>query len=242
MKPQEYSLMYSLEEKHWWFKGKRNLIFNFIDKLHKNNLKILDAGCGTGIIMQHLQKYGTVYGIDYSNEAIKFCKKRGLKNIRKSSIAKTPFKADTFDLITCLDVLYHKGIKDDVAVLKEFSRILKKDGTLIITDSAMMSLWSKHDIATEARERYSKKELTKKLEKANFKVQKITYYNTFLFPIVYLSRKISNLNKNKVPKSDIEETNPLLNSILFAILKIEARLIRFISFPFGVSIFCIAKK
>ena len=245
MKKQEFELMYKLENKHWWFTGKRNLIFNFIDKLNKNknNLKILDVGCGTGIIMKRLNKYGNVYGIDISDDALKFCRARNLKNIKKASVMKIPFKNNTFDLVGCFDVLYHKGISNDVKAMKEIYRVLKKNGRLFITDSAMMCLWGRHDIATQARERYNKEELKKKLEKAGFKIEKMSYYNFFLFPLVLIVRNLDNIiNKNKPARSNIQETNPLFNAILISIFKIESKLLNFIKFPFGVSIFCIAKK
>ena len=245
MKKQEFEVMYKLENKHWWFVGKRNLIFNFMDKLYKNknNLNILDIGCGTGIIMQKLSKYGKVYGIDVSDDALKFCKARNLKNIKKASVMKIPFKNNSFDLVGCFDVLYHKGINDDLKAIKEIYRVLKKSGRLLVTDSAMICLWSKHDIATHARQRYNKKELKEKLEKAGFIIEKMSYYNFFLFPLVFIMRKLDNIfNKNKPAKSNIQETNPLFNKILISIFKIESKLLNFINFPFGVSIFCIAKK
>ena len=244
MKKEEYALMHRLEDKHWWFSGKRYLIFRFIDKFYrdKDNI-ILDVGCGTGIIMREFGKYGKVYGVDTSDEALKFCRDRGLKKVRKSSVLKLPFKNNSFDIVGCFDVLYHKGVSNDVEALKEIYRVLKIGGRVFITDSAMMCLWGRHDLATHARERYSKKELKEKLERVGFKIEKISYYNFFLFPIVLLTRKIDNIvNRKKSAKSNIEETNKFFNSLLFSLFKLETNLLNLTNFPFGVSIFCIARK
>jgi ubiquinone/menaquinone biosynthesis C-methylase UbiE len=243
MKKEEYKKMFFLEKNNWWFKGKRHIIFNFVDKFYKNknNLKILDVGCGTGIILKRFEKYGQVYGTDISEDAINFCKKRNLKNVQVGDANKLQYSSNSFDIISINDVLYHKGIKDDVAVLKELFRVCKKGGRIFITDSAMKCLWSKHDLAVHARTRYSKEEFNKKLIKSGFKVQKISYFNFFLFPLVFFVRRINNITKRK-PSTDIEKTIEPFNTILYSIFVLESYLLKIINFPAGVSIFIVAKK
>lgn len=245
MEKLEYEKMYRLEQDHWWFLGKRKIVFSMLDKyLERNkNLKILDIGCGTGAVIKRLQSYGEVYGVDLSKDAVEFCRKRGLQNVRIGNALKLPFSNDTFDLITCLDVLYHKGISDDRAAIKELFRICKKGGTLLITDSACKSLWGRHDLAVHTRERYSKKELKEKIENAGFSIEKLSYYNFFLFLFVFIIRRLDNLiNKKRKARSNIEKTSFIINYSLFSILAIESILLKFTNFPFGVSILCIAKK
>ena len=241
----EYKKMYHLEQNHWWFLGKKKIVFSMLDKyLKKNrNLKILDIGCGTGAVMKNLQKYGEVYGIDSSNDAIEFCKKRGLKNVKVGNAMNLPFSNNTFDLITCLDVLYHKGISNDNVVIKEMFRVCKKGGISLITDAACMALRSKHDTALHTRERYYKKKLKAKVKKEGFLIKKISYFNFFLFPLIFIIRKLDNfINKKQNIKSNIKKTFFIINYILFSILAIESLLLKFINFPFGVSILCVAKK
>lgn len=244
MEIEEYRKMYELEEAHWWFISKRKLIFSFLEKYYtKNNTerRILDVGCGTGIILKEFNKFGKAYGIDLSEQAIKFCKLRGLKNVKKMSITKISFKSNYFDVIGCFDVLYHKKIKDDVKALKEIARVCKKGGRVFITDSACKFLMGKHDIASHARTRYSANEIKQKLESAGFEIEKLTYYNFFLFPFVFLKRKLSLiLNASKL--TDLKKENLLTNNLLGLLMSIERILLNFINFPFGVSIFCIAKK
>ncbi len=249
MKKDEYRKIYELEEKNWWFVGKRRIIFQFLKKFlkgkkrDKTRLRLLDIGCGTGIILKNFLRYGKAHGVDISEESIRFCVKRGLKNIKKAGAEKLPFKGNSFDVIGIFDVLYHKNIKDDVKVLKEINRILKPGGLLLLTDSANMDLWSRHDIMVEARERYSKKEMKKKVESAGLMIRKLSYFNFFLFPIVYTTRKLDNaINKGKRPKSNVEKTNIFFNFVLKNILYTESFLLKFVDFPFGVSIFCAATK
>jgi len=244
MEIEEYKKMYNLEGTHWWFVSKRKLIFLFLRKYYpKKDMKrkILDTGCGTGIILNEFNKYGKTYGIDLSAHAIKFCKLRGINNVTKSSVLKIPFESNYFDVVGCFDVLYHKDVEDDKKALKELSRVCKKGGRIFITDSACKFLFGKHDIASHARTRYSSKEIRQKLKSAGFKIEKLTYYNFFLFPLVLLKRKLSILFNSK-KSTDLKKENLVINTLLKLIMSIERILLKWINFPFGVSIFCIARK
>ena len=242
MKIAEYKKIYELEESNWWFVGKRNLIFKFLKKYYlKGNL--LDIGCGTGIILKNFEKFSKSYGIDASEEAIKFCKKRKLSEVKIGTADKLPFNNSSMGVVGIFDVLYHKNIKDDSKVLIEINRVLKKGGLLLLTDSADMNLWSRHDIMVEARERYSKCILSKKIKNAGFEIIKISYFNFFLYPLVFFVRKMDNiLNKNKSPKSNVGKTNFIFNYLLKKVLYFEAFLLQYVNFPYGVSIFCVARK
>ena len=244
MEIEEFRKMYELEEANWWFAGKRKLIFSFLRKFYTNKgagRKILDVGCGTGIILKEFSRYGQAFGIELSGLALKFCRMRGLKNVRKGSALKIPFNSGYFDIIGCFDVLYHRNVKDDAKALGEIARVCKKNGRLFITDSAFKFLSGRHDAASHARTRYTAEELRQKLEDAGFEIEKITYYNFFLFPFVFLMRKMSivlDTGKN----TDIKKENFLINSLLKCMMSIERTLLKAVNFPFGVSLFCIAKK
>jgi len=240
LQKQEYEKMYELEEAHWWFAGKREMVFQILKKISGKGFKILDVGCGTGIVMEKAARYGQLYGLDYSGEALAFCRKRGLSNLSHGSVMSLPYEEDMFDVALCLDVLYHKGVTDDRQAVRELYRVIKPGGHLIITDSAMKCLMSPHDIATQARERYSAAELRSKVRSAGFSVMKLSYYNFFLFPMIFAVRKIRNLIKAK--GSDVGELPGLLNSALFRILWLESRLIQRVNFPVGVSLICVAEK
>lgn len=244
MENREYYLMYKTEENHWWFKGKRKIIFSQLENyLKRKELKILDLGCGTGIITKNLKKYGDVKATDIKLVALNLCKRRGINNLVQSSVTAIPFKSDSFDVVTMFDVLYHKGVNSDVKALREAFRVLKPGGMLVLTDSANMRLKSSHDIATHARERYTIKKLSSRLKISGFDILRISYYNSILFPFVFIVRKLKNMiNKNKVVVSDIKNTNPLLNYILYAIFSVESKLLKIFNLPFGVSLFVIAKK
>ncbi|MDD3461617.1 MAG: class I SAM-dependent methyltransferase [Mesotoga sp.] len=237
-----YEQLYLNEESHWWFIGTRNIIFDFIAQNIKNkqNIKILDIGCGTGIVLKKLEKIGACYGIDISEEAILFCKKRKLKNVYKANAENLPFINESFDLITVLDVLEH--IKNPQNVLNEINRILKNDGIAIITVPAFKFLWSSHDKMLHHITRYDKSELFKVLKTCNFNISRISYYNFFLFPIIAGIRISKKLFKIDSKTTDVKKTGKIFNDILISILNFESKILKKFNLPFGVSIIAIIKK
>lgn len=243
MEPEEYEKMFTLEDTHWWFLGKRAFVAALLKVIpKKENLRILDVGCGTGGMSLLLQDYGDFYGIDLKEDATQRASKRGITRLTLGSALSLPFLAETFDLITAFDLLYHKDIDDDRKALKEFYRVCKRGGHLLITDSAFNFLKSSHDIAVHTRERYSRKVLGERVAGADFRIIRLSYTNFFLFPLIALRRFYKRYFPSTQIKSDMESVNPILNSILFNLLRIEANILEKIDLPFGSSIICLARK
>lgn len=238
LEEEEYKKMYLLEDEYWWFVAKRELIKKYIEQ--GKNLLFLDIGCGTGANLAYLNPNGVNIGLDYSELALKFSKKRGHKNLVWGSVLKIPFRDNSFDIVGCFDLLYHKNVKDEFDALKEVYRVCKKGGQLIVTDSAFKCLKSGHDKAVHGRTRFSLEELASKIRKAGFLVEKQNYFNFFLFPIVFCFRKLNPFSKSN--SSDINVTNPILNKLLLSALRFEILLSKRVCFPFGVSIFFVARK
>lgn len=243
MRKEEYQRIFELEEKHWWYLGMRKISQSLLPRIiqGQTDLKILDAGCGAGGMMVYLKNFGQVWGIDISPEALKFCRKRGLKEIKLASIEKIPFENESFDLVTSFDVLYHKWVKNDFLALKEFYRVLKPGGYLLLRVPAYNWLRGKHDKVVYTRHRYNRKELVTETRSAGFKILRATYANTFLFPFAVAKRFLEKiLPEEKV--SDVKPLPKIANHFLYGILSFEAKIISKTNLPFGLSVFILAQK
>lgn len=235
-----YKDLYDLEELHWWHKAKRRLVSSILKKsLKGKGNKILDVGCGTGKNLEAFSKFGVVFGIDNSSDAISFCKKRGFKDVVKKSIEKMPYKPGSFDAITALDVLEHV---DDSRVLKEIRRILKKDGVLIITVPAFKWLWSRWDEVLYHKRRYTEKTLTEVLRKNGFKIIKTSYAYSFLVLPALIIRTIKKIFYKNYYPSDFQLSNKIISSILGILADIEKIFILNLKIPFGTSLITVTKK
>jgi len=237
MELQEYDLMYRLENTHWWFLAKRKFIATVFPKINK--AKILDIGAGTGGTTKFLKTYGEVVGLEANPLARSLAQKRGLK-IVSGTAEKLPFIKETFDVVTIFDVLYHQHIESDIRVLKEASRVLKPQGYLVVTDCALPFLKSPHDEVMQARERYTKKELMGKIEKAGFRVEKASYVFFLVFPLTLFKRLLDRLTKSH--GSNVSPVPKILNHLLLTICHLEACFLRIGTFPWGSSVILRARK
>jgi len=227
-------------ENHWWFEGKKNIIFSILKKnTNRNNLKILDFGCGVGINTKMLSDFGNVTCFDQSAEAIKYLKKK-FNNNEKISIEDSLENCNgLFDLIIASEVLEH--IEDDEKEIKKLHKLLKPDGLFLATVPAYQFLFSIKDVKLQHKRRYTLLNFNSLIFPFFYK-KKLSYYNFFLFlPIVlgifyYKLFKIDFIDKAE------RKPNKLLNYLFYKIFKFEGFFINKINYPFGISIIFLGKK
>ncbi len=245
MNREEYEKLFKLEKDYWWYVGLRRCVLDTLGKamLRDEKMSILDAGCGTGFLMSELRRFGIPFGLDISKEAVNRCVKRGLNKLVRGSVSRLPYRDNSFNAVISLDVLYHKDVGDDTDALREFYRVLRPDGLLVMNLPAFEFMCSRHDLAIHTVRRYTKENLRQKIESANFRVNKIAYRNAFLFPLIMILRLCGNLKSGSGHTgSDLQKLPAWLNTFLTFILDIERLFIGRFDFPFGLSVYCIAEK
>lgn len=228
---------HSLEEEHWWFVGRRNIISSLVEKYPKGS-RILEVGCSGGELIKDLNEngYKNIFGVDISKKAIELCKKRGVGNVYLMDGESLEFD-EKFDLIILSDVLEHIG--DEKKTLEGLRNSLKKGGKVICFVPAFKSLWSYHDELNKHYRRYTRKRLSSVFEDNGFIVRRKSYWNFFLFFPIYLSRKFIN---SKNGKSQLRSHSLLINNLLTNLLKFENLLLKGFNFPFGISVFLLGEK
>ncbi len=238
---------FEVEEKHWWWIGRKNIIKSLLNSKGTGSKNIiLDAGCGTGSNIIFFNQFGRTYGIDISSVATKFCRTRGIKNVVTGDVSKLPYKSNFFDIVSCMDVLEH--IENEEKAIKEIFRVLKPGGALILTVPALPFLFSKHDNAQGHFRRYNRNYLRKILVLSGFEEGRITYFNTILsFPII-IFRLLSRLG----PFSGLADFDAKINydvykaqgfnQLLASIFSLEAKILKKTDMPFGVSLVAFYKK
>jgi len=246
-----FEILYQSEEKNFWFRVRNKIIGNAITRYLSPQSRILEVGCGTGYVSRYLKKMGyRVECADLFFDALQFCKRRNAGDLYYQCNLSERLFIEEFDGICAFDVLEH--IDDDDAVLKNVHVALKPGGTLFITVPADRHLWSAMDIYAEHKRRYSMQELREKIESNRFKVIKMSYFMTLLYPFILLSRKLSlrtkSMNdedrKKQIEKEVMSELQPnvIINSLFFLIFSLEVPLISSFTLPFGSSLLCVAIK
>ncbi|MCF8379286.1 MAG: class I SAM-dependent methyltransferase [Bacteroidales bacterium] len=246
----EYEQIYhSVELEHWWFVARRETIYSFLKKYSKKSM-VLDIGCSSGLLLSGIRDEGffleNLYGIDISEKAIRNCKVNGIQNAFVMDAEKIEFRDKKFDIIIASDCLEH--LQNDRNALENWYSLLNDDGIAIIFVPAFSFLWSHHDVVNKHVKRYTRSELTKLINNANFAIVKSGYWNFLFFFPAFMIRKLNTILLKISSKKENDKTGDLflppknVNKVLIKLLKLETRLIAKIRFPFGVSTFAIGKK
>ncbi len=236
--------MEALDNSHWWFLGMTAIMISSLDRFYagRTDLCVLDAGCGTCWFSKALTKYGSVTALDIEPSLSSVCKQKGIENFLVGDVQNIPLSDAMFDVIVCSEVLYHQFIKDDAGVMKEFWRLLKPGGRVLVKVPAHMYLWGPHDEVNLTRHRYKKGEVKALFANNGFTVEFLTYANFFLFPIIFIKRMLDHVVPPTENASDVQRVPAFLNGLLYIVLKLEATLLSKILLPYGSSIICVGKK
>jgi SAM-dependent methyltransferase len=243
MQQHTYAIMNRVEDSHWWFVGRRLILESFLKDIIQNlkfkiqNPKILDVGCGTGANLEMLAQFGEAEGVDVSDEALEFCKAKGLKT-HKGLAESLPFADASFDLVTALDVVEH--LDNDLDGLKEMRRVLRDDGRALMFVPAFMFLWGVQDDISHHRIRYTKAQIVERVKQAGFEIERATYANITFFPPILAGRTLMKLTGIK-PESENNITISALNGFLGKLFGAERFWLKNFNFPFGVSIVIVAR-
>jgi SAM-dependent methyltransferase len=244
MKKYPYSLHYKFDQTYWWSIARKDLIWRLMRKFTKKlpSQKVLEIGVGSGQTLKFLEdKEFKTYGVDISKEAIGAARAVRAGILKIASAENLPYPENFFDFTLALDVLEHLNGEDHA--LKELFRVGKKRGYCFVIVPAYNFLWSTRDEKLNHKRRYDKKILQKKMEKAGFKIQKISYANSFYFlPVAFwiISQKLF-FKKVKI-KTDLLLLPQPLNWLMIQLLKLENFFLNFINLPWGLSVIAIGRK
>lgn len=237
-----FSDLYREEEGYWWSIARRRLITLFLRTYSTSRSpRIIDVGCGGGGFLRSLKGFGKLFGLEYSASGSIYASEKSDARIVRGSAVALPFRDNSFDALISLDVIEHLDGEEEA--LKDFSRVLDKDGIIILTVPAFNLLWSPRDVMLEHKRRYTVKRLRALLEKAGFKVIRCSYTNAFYFPGLLAYSLIKRLFKGDTkPKTAILSLPSWLSTVFSGLLKLEEYILTYTNIPIGTSIICVARK
>ena len=125
---------FNQDMKNWNYQGPQNTVKLFDKHTPNKNIKILDAGCGTGLVGIELQKYGydKITGADFSEEMLNLIPKNIYQNLELIDLnEKLRYEDNFYDAITCVGTFTYGHVK--AHALDELIRIIKKDGIICFT-------------------------------------------------------------------------------------------------------------
>jgi SAM-dependent methyltransferase len=235
----EFQAILEHDQSHWWYRGRRRIVVQEIERLGlPPGARILDAGCGSGRMLDELVRFGDVSAIDLNPRGVAAARARGHAGVMQGRIEDLPFPDQKFDLVTCLDVLEHTA--DDVHTLRELLRVTRRGGYLLVTVPAYPALWSAHDEVNGHYRRYRRRALRESAERAGWRLARDTHFNSLLLApaaVVRLAGRIRRSGSLSPVRSELSLTPPALDPVLELPLRVEAGLLGLgLRLPVGLSV------
>jgi SAM-dependent methyltransferase len=238
MKSSEIDAILARDECHWWYRGRRRVLHAELDRLALSpDARILDAGCGSGRMLDELRTRGRVTGLDENPHAVAATRRRGHTALH-CRIESVPVPDASFDLVTCLDVIEHTA--DDRATMRELRRVTRPGGTLVVTVPAYQVLWSAHDVVNGHYRRYRAADLRAAAQEVGWYHLRDSYFNSVLLAPAALVRLTRRQHHAASSRSELDLTPGWLDGLLEWPLRLEAALLRGgARLPFGLSLLAV---
>ncbi len=249
MNPHENQQMFRLEGRLWWYRILHERVAGAIGRRFPGNktLRIFDAGCGTGGLLDYLRKQGytNLHGVDGATDAVDFCRERGLNVdvLDLNSLATYRF-GETFDVVICNDVFCYFDDATLAQLLTELRKRLAPGGLLISNNNAFSVFRGAHDLAVGSTRRFIRADFERLTPPAGLQIQSSTYWSLLLSPLILAVRQWQNLQlwlgwqRPNAPTSDVQYPGPFINETLYQLVRLETRILP--RTPFGSSLFIVA--
>jgi SAM-dependent methyltransferase len=238
MEPSYAERYEDLSKRHWWWRARERYVLRWVRRIARGRrLRMLDVGCGNGVIWKCLLEHGDVEGIE-PDERLLPPDSPWRPRIEVSPFPGRP-RIERYDLVLMLDVLEH--IEDDRSALRAAADLLAPGGHLILTVPALMLLWSEFDVVNRHFRRYRRGAIRKLLEEAGLAVISARYY--YFWPVLPLLARRAFFRANAHAESNFLKVPPKpLNAALTALSTVDHWATSIVPVPFGGSIIAIAKK
>ncbi len=243
MNADEYANLERVEREHWYYKGKRELVSRWLQRVGalRPDSRLLDCGAGTGIFAGMMRPACRVQVLDDHGESLAILRQRfAADEILEGPITAIPAAAGSCDVVTALDVLEH--VPDDVGAVREMHRVLRPGGIALVTVPAMMSLWSDWDEGLHHQRRYHSAQLRALFDAKEWEILHWNYTNVAVFPLVWLVRRWQRWRKPAAGQRAEDRLPPSwINAALLRIY-VGPAMARRCKFPAGVSLLLIARR
>lgn len=232
------------ERDHFWFRGFRQFAGPFVAAAAggRPGLSLLDCGCGTGHNLALLRRHGHAVGIDLTWTGLAYARRAGERAVAQASATDLPFGDAAFDVVTSFDVIYGLDDGSEAAALSEMFRVLKPGGRLVLNVAAMEHLRGNHSVLGGEVRRYTRATLGERLERTGFTIQRMTYTNASILPLLAGVRLMQRLAGHRASAREITVPPAPINIALAAVLSVEAAALRVVNMPFGSSLLVLAAR
>jgi SAM-dependent methyltransferase len=218
MQTPQFQLHADIEQRHWWFVGRRRIMSRLVEELLPASPEtvVIDVGCGTGANIAALANSYACVGIDTSAEAIelaqsRFPQVRFFTGLAPDDLGDLVRQAR---LILLMDVLEH--VSDDFQLLSRLLAAASPGCYFLLTVPADESLWSEHDESFGHYRRYDVGRLEKVWTGLPVSTLLLSYFNSGLLPLIRMIRAWNRRRGHAAGRAgtDFWMPNPVSNYLL----------------------------
>jgi SAM-dependent methyltransferase len=242
----EYEKMFRLEGQLWWYRILHERVEAALHQHFGNrrDVRILDAGCGTGGLLNFLRQrgYTDLRGIDGSADAVAFCQERNLPVTLVDLNKLTDFEPEAqYEVIICNDVFCYFNDPDLPRLVAQIAPRLESTGILVSNNNAFAVFRGQHDLAVGSIRRFVLTDLERLMTPVGLQIQAATYWSFVLSPMILLMRQWQNWQlrrgwcRHDDVNSDVYMPPAWLNNALYRVVRAEQKLLP--RTPFGSSLF-----
>ena len=239
-----FARLFELESGHFWFRGRNRLIEWALASHFPSARSLLEVGCGTGYVLAGMHAAFPALSLtagEVFTRGLVFAQQRvpGATFVQMDARA-IPFESE-FDVVGAFDVIEH--LEEDEVALSELHRALKRGGGLLLTVPQHAWLWSVNDDDAHHKRRYGAADLVSKVERAGFRIRRMTSFVSLLFPVMALARLGHHREgEARDPYAELRLGRPA-NAMFGGVTRLERALIRAgVSLPIGGSLLLVAEK
>ena len=240
-----YDELWNVERDHWWFVARRRIINSLIDRYGSATenipLDICELGCGTGGNLAPWAEKHRIVGLDSSEKALEYARKRVDARLECGRLPdQIPFPSGSFDVVLMADVLEH--VEEDAAAARAAISLLRVGGVFVATIPAHQWMFSPRDVQHHHFRRYSKHSLRRIIDVPGTKIELLSYYNSFAFPIAVVTRLWSKLPGAASSTGDLTVPAIPLNAFFTQVFASERHLLGRVPMPPGLSLVAVVRK
>lgn len=239
MDADEYRRMAAAGASHWWYRATRALLEQLLGPHLTDARLVLDAGGGTGATGGWMTSAAPVVLADYDQFALEVAADDFAGYLpARANLNQLPFAAASFDAVLCVTALCHRMNPDPGAIVADFARITRPGGVVAIQEPGGKRLWRGHDDVTHTGRRFSVDELEQMCTAAGLEIVTATGAYSFLLPPAWVLGKL----ERGQSKSDVGRNESGLFGVLPLLAKLERKVLRRRTLPWGLSAVVIARK
>jgi len=232
-----YDRMAAHDSTHWWYRARRDILNDYLARYGglppAPQARVLEIGCGTGHNLPMLSRFGQVDAIEIDPAARRIAAERLGRPVGDAPLPELPgVERGAYDLVAVLDVVEH--VADDAGALRAMGTLLRPGGKVLIAVPAHQWMWSAHDVVNHHHRRYSKASLATAIRAAGMRPEKLSYFNSALFPLAVAARLAGKLTG----RDDSDDSPPPapLNKAFEAVFRLERHLLGRVPMTPGLSI------